>query len=188
MNKKVLGVCVVLMAVAMLAIPVMASATEKIEVSFESGPFFGVCFPVWKMRGDVQHGRNGIMGWEDCDITGVGISLVDGTLTKTYDYDINVYGVEPTIPPPPNFRLGKGVLHYKGELEFDDGTFEGNHVITGEFQVFNSGFVLPYNSEGHAVYRGTGAYLGWTWVMSDVTVNGEAQFEAYMQIPQSKLP
>jgi hypothetical protein len=188
MNKKISGICVVLMAAAMLVIPVMALSTKKIEVSFEPGPFFGDSFPDWEMRGDVQHGRNGIMGWEECDITGDGINLVDGTLTKTYDYDINMYGVEPTIPPPPNFRFGTGVLHYKVELVFDDGTFEGNHMVSGEFKVFNSGFVLPWNSDGYAVYHGTGAYLGWTWVMSDVTVNGVAQFEAYMQIPQSKLP
>lgn len=187
MNKQVLGICIFLLAAAALAIPVMGLSPNGIEVSFESGAFFG-SFPDWEMRGDVQHGRNGIMGWEDCAITGDGINLVGGILTKTYNYDINVKGVEPTIPPPPNFRLGKGVLHYKVEILFDDGTFEGNHMISGGFKVFNSGFVLPWNSDGYAVYRGTGAYIGWTWVMSDVTVNGAPQFESYMLIPSSKLP
>jgi hypothetical protein len=185
MNKKVLGIAVILMAVAIFVTPVMAISPNKIEVSFEDGAFTGV-FPDWELKGDVQHGRNGIMVWEDCDITGDNINLEGGILSKTYNYDINVQGVEPPTPPP-NFRFGKGVLHYKTEIVFDDGTFEGNHMVSGEFKVFNSGFVLPWNSDGYAVYHGTGAYRGWKWVMSDVTINGVPQFEGYMLIPKPKL-
>jgi len=187
MNKKVLLIGVALISIAMLTTLVMADSPNKIEVNFD-GDFSGGQFPDWWLRGDVQHGRNGIMVWENCILTGSGINLVVGRLVKTYNYDINVKGVEPTIPPPPNFRFGKGVLHYKVEVVFEDGTFVGNHMISGEFKVMNSGFVLPWNSDGYAVYHGTGDYLGWTWVMSDVTVNGAPQFEAYILIPEPKLP
>ena len=186
MNKNVLGICVVLMCATMLTIPVMAISPNKIEVTLVAGTYTHVPTD-WELRGDVQHGRNGLMIWEDCVVTGDGIYLEGGTLTKTYNYDINVKGVEPT--PTVKFRLGKGVLHYKVEIVFEDGTFEGNHMISGQFRVRNSdGFVRPWNSDGYAVYHGTGAYLGWTWVLRDVTTDGSGIFESYMLIPQSKLP
>ena len=173
---------------ATLTIPVMASSPNKMEINFDSDTATMIKHADWVMRGDVQHGRNGIMVYENCIVTVNGITLEDGTLTKTYSYDINVKGVERTIPPPPNFRFGKGVLHFKCVTEFPDGSFIGNHMISGEFKVMNSGFAFPWNSDGYAVYHGTGAYRGWTWVLKDKTVNGVAQFEAYMLIPKSKLP
>lgn len=186
MNKKVLGICAILLAAATLAIPVMASPPSKIEVTLVAGAYTHVP-PDWELRGDVQHGRNGLMIWEDCIVAGDGIYLEGGVLTKTYNYDVNVKGVEPT--PTVKFRMGKGVLHYQVEIAFEDGTFEGNHMISGEFRVRNSdGFVRPWNSDGYAVYHGTGAYLGWTWVLRDVSTGGSGVFESYILMPQSKLP
>ena len=169
-----------------LTTPVLALPPNKIEVIMVAGAYTHVPTD-WELRGDVQHGRNGLMIWEDCIVTGDGIYLEGGVLTKTYNYDINVKGIEPT--PTVKFRLGKGVLHYEVEIVFEDGTFKGNHMVSGEFRVRNSdGFVRPWNSDGYAVYRGTGAYLGWTWVFRDVTTDGSGLFESYMLIPESKLP
>jgi hypothetical protein len=187
MNRNVFLIFMVLMSASMLTIPVMALSPNKIEASFEAGTFTG-SFPDFEIRGDIQHGRNGIMVWEDCSITGDDINLVGGTLSKTYSYDINVKGVEPTPPPPMIPRYGKGVLHYTVEVVFEDGTFVGNHMVSGEFKLNPYGYANPWNSDGYAVYHGTGAYLGWIWVTSDVTVYGEPQFESYMLIPKSNLP
>ena len=183
MKNKVLVLGLALLFLAVLATPVMAKSSKKFEINFDSDPAKIIKHAEWVLKGDVQHGRNGIMVYENCIATVNGITMEDGTLTKTYSYDINVKGVEPTIPPPPNFRFGKGVLHFKCVTEFADGAFIGNHMISGEFKVMNSGFALPWNSDGYAVYHGTGAYLGWTWVLRDKTINGVAQFESYMLIP-----
>lgn len=184
MNKKILAIGVALMAVAMLATPVTACWLNKIPVTFDSDIIMGQ-FPDWWLRGNVIHGIDGTLIYENCILTGDGITLDDGAGLSTYNYHINVKGVEPT-PGPPQFIFGKGVLHYKLEIAFDGGTFKGNQWVVGEFKVFDSGFVLPWNSHGFAVLRGTGAYRGWKWVFSDVTINGVPQFEAYMLIP--KLP
>jgi hypothetical protein len=180
MNKKVLGICVILLAADTLSIPVMASSPNKIEVTLTTGAYSDVTQD-WELRGNVAHGRNGLMIWEDCVVTGDGIYLEGGILTKTYSYDINVKD----SPPSPQRWIGKGVLHYEVEIVFQDGTFKGNHILSGEFRVRKSdGFVRPWNTIGYAVYYGTGTYLGWTWVLIDVSTNGEAVFESYILIPE----
>ena len=188
MNRNVFLIFMVLMSASMSTIPVMANSPNKIAVTFVSDPAIRIRLPDWILSGDVQHGRNGILVWENCILTGDDINLVGGVLLKTCNYDINVKGVEPSPPPAPNFRFGKGVAHYKIEIVFADGTFEGNHMVSGEFRVMNKGPALPWNTDGYAVYHGTGVYRGWTWVTSDVTVNGVPQFQSYMLIPKAKLP
>jgi len=179
MNKKILEFALALLFLAMLLAPVIALPPSKIEVTVEAGAYSDAP-PDWELRGNVAHGRNGLMMWEDCVVTGDGIHLEEGILTKTYSYDINVKD----SPFHPMRYMGKGVLHYEVEIVFDDGTFKGNHMVSGEFRVRKSdGFVLPWNSDGYAVYHGTGAYLGWTWILRDRTINGVAQFESYMLIP-----
>jgi len=181
MSKKILVITVALLAVAMLATPVIAISPKKIAVTFYADVSLGP-FPYWWLRGDVIHGRDGTLNFDNCILTGDGITLDGGVGLKTYDYNINVNGIEPT-PGPPLAITGKGVLRYSLVIDFGDGTFEGNHELRGEFKVFDSGYVHPYNCFGHAVYHGTGDYLGWTWVMSDLTINGVPQFEAYILIP-----
>jgi hypothetical protein len=183
MSQKVLMTVLALTAATvMLATPVTAISPKKIAVTFYADVSLGQ-FPDWWLGGDVIHGRDGTLDFDNCILMGDGINLICGSGTKTYDYDLNVKGVEPT-PGPPLAIYGEGVLHYTLVIDFGDGnTFEGNHELRGEFKVFDSGYVHPWNSFGQAVYRGTGDYLGWTWVMSDVTINGVPQFEAYMLIP-----
>jgi len=184
LKKKILVIAITLMFVAMLATPVIASSPNRIEITFDHGPYFEEESD-WEKKGNVVHGRNGLMWWEDCVITGEGINLVGGTNYKTYSYDINVKN----SPPHPMRWLGNGVLHYEAEVVFDDGTFTGNHILSGEFRVRKSdGWVRPWNTRGYGVYHGTGAYLGWIWVTSDITTEGDAVFESYMLIPKPKLP
>ena len=184
MNKKVLMMIFALTtAMAMLTTQVMAISPKKVAVTFDADVSLGQ-FPDWWLRGDIIHGRDGTLIFENCEVTGMDVNLAGGSGgVKTYDYDINVKGVEPT-PGLPIFIFGEGVLHYSLVIDFGEGnTFQGNHELRGEFKVFDSGYVHPWNCFGYAVYRGTGDYHGWTWVMSDVTINGIPQFEAYMLIP-----
>jgi hypothetical protein len=182
MNKNIFVIILALTApLAVFAVPVIATSTRKIPVTF-SAIVTRDQDPIPWPSGDVIHGRKGTLDFDNCVITGDDITLEGGVGVKTYDYDINVKGVELT-PGPPLAINGKGVLRYSLVIDFGDGTFEGKHELRGEFKVFDSGYVHPYNCFGYAVYRGTGDYLGWTWVMSDVTINGVPQFEAYILIP-----
>jgi hypothetical protein len=187
-KSKVLVIAVALLAVAMLATPVMSISPNKIEVEFD-GIITDASPPelVW-LHGDVQHGRNGWIFYEDCSIMGDGVNLVGGSMSQIADYDINVKGVEPTPPPPPIFRYGKGVMHYRLNLTFADGSFIGSNTLHGEFRVSPLDTAALWNGGSHALLRGTGAYAGWTWVFTAETVNGVADFEAYMIIAEPKLP
>ena len=63
------------------------------------------------------------------------------------------------------------------------------NMISGEFRVRNvDGFARPWNSDGYAVYHGTGDYVGWTLMFRDISTGGSGIFESYILIPKSKLP
>ena len=175
------------MAVAMLTTPVMAISPNRIEVSLGQLSIVGSSPPDWWLHGDVQHGRNGWVLYDPVVLTGDGINLVGGSMLQIADYDINVKGVEPTPPPPPIPRYGKGVMHYRLNLTFADGSFIGSNTLHGEFMVSPIGTAMLRNGDSHALLRGTGAYAGWTWVFTGETVNGIVEFESYMIIPKPKL-
>ena len=89
---------------------------------------------------------------------------------ETYYGDYNV-----------NLENGHGVIRRKMVITFDDGTFEGINIQHGIISMM--GGVFPRLTEGnvHAVFHGTGDYLGWTFV---VTVEQPGSIrEAYLLIP-----
>ena len=185
MNRKILGIAVFLLAVAMLATPVMALSPNKIEVTLGGGTIVDFSPPDWWLNGDVQHGRNGMLLYENVGLIGDGINLVGGSMSQIADYDVNVKGEEPQPQTP---RYGKGVMHYRLELTFADGSFIGSNTLHGEFRVSYMGTATLWNGDSHALLHGTGAYAGWTWVFTGETEDGDVEFEAYMIIAKPKLP
>jgi hypothetical protein len=171
MNKTILIICMTLLAVGILVTPVMATSPKKMPVTTDlSGAFFVPPPPtgVWT-SGNVKHGRGFTGGWETYNITGIGMDDLNGTHQTTYgDYNINL-------------KNGQGVIRRKMVITFDGGTFEGMNIQHGICVLM--GGVFPMLTEGtvHAVFHGTGDYLGWTFVLT-VKQPGSIR-EAYMLIP-----
>ena len=67
-------------------------------------------------------------------------------------------------------------------ITFDGGTFEGNNIQHGIFQMVGPTGAFPLLVDGavHMVLRGTGEYLGWTLVRTRQV--GEP-WETYLLIP-----
>ena len=81
-----------------------------------------------------------------------------------------------------NLKNGHGAVHRTMVLTFPDGTFEGQHNQRGIFKMMGPTGAFPRLMDGttHAVFHGTGDYLGWTYVRTSET--GQPP-EAYMLIP-----
>jgi len=167
MNKKVLGMTVFLLAVAMLATPVMATAPEKIQVFFFGGS--GVISPpeFW-VSGNVQHGRGATVTYERfwIGMETTPVTWLRGPSLWTADYNVNL-------------NKGAGVLKYKVIIELSDGTFEGNVIFHGEFTV-DGPFGKPVNCFMKGVLHGNGEYQGWRLDISGETINGVLTTEIYM--------
>ena len=168
MNKKVLGIAVAFLFVAMLATPVMAISPEKIPVTFFGGS--GDISPpeIW-VSGNVQHGRGATMTYEKFWIgmtTTPTNTWLMGPSLWTADYNVNL-------------NNGAGVLHYKVIIELSDGAFEGNIIFNGEFTVVGP-LAKPVNCFAHGVLHGTGEYQGWRLDISGEIVNGVLIREMYM--------
>jgi len=171
MNKKILRLTITLLAVAMLATPVMATAPEKIQVFFFGGS--GVISPpdFW-VSGNVQHGRGATVTYERFWIgmaTTPTNTWLRGPSLWTADYNVNL-------------NNGAGVLKYKIIIELSGGTFEGNIIFHGEFTVAGP-LANPENGFMHGVLHGTGEYQGWRLDISGETINGDLTREMYMFIP-----
>jgi len=170
-KKKVLGIAVALLFVAMMVAPVLAVSPKKIPVTTQMSGSYWIPPPpteVWT-SGNVQHGRGFTGGHLSYNITGEGMPDLNGSQTTYYgDYNVNL-------------KNGHGVIRRKMVITFDGGTFEGNNIQHGIITMM--GGVFPRLDEGtvHAVFHGTGDYLGWTFV---VTVEQPGSIrEAYMLIP-----
>ena len=171
MNKKALMLTASLLAVAMLVTPVMSVSPKKIPVTIDrSDPWYIPPPPtkVW-ISGDVKHGRGFTGGWAHFNITGIGMDDLNGSMSCVGNYNVNL-------------ENGHGAVHIKMVITFPGGTFEGQHNQRGIFNMMGPGGAFPALIDGttHAVFHGTGDYLGWTYVVTSET--GQPR-EAYMLIP-----
>ena len=162
MNKKILGIFVSLLVVAMLATPVMAAAKTKFEVLEFGGLMDEIAPTEVRVAGRMKQGTGGILTsapghdfgiiWDYSDI----YTWLIGSGVLTYDYRVNTDN-------------GRGVVNWDTLLTFDDGTFEGNIIqhskfdITGDRPLQTSGF-------GNGVLFGTGDYVDWRL---DITIEGD---------------
>ena len=161
MNKKILGLAVVLLAAAMLAVPVMAAPATKIEgVTMEVSPGAAVPYdgyPRWVSDGTISHSRG----------------------TNTPGMTVTITIPNPQDPPNPTVLIGdyhsdwvananwkkdpvEVVIMSKLTLTFGDDTFEGvvQRSIAGNP-------MLPTSPiEDHVVLQGTGDFKGQTLKLS----------------------
>ena len=145
MNKKVLGIAVALMAVAMLATPVFAAPTkgQKEEVSL-TWALTGTSGPPPYPTGNVMH-RSFTITW-DFNLTIDDGDPMPGNAT-TYRKLLRVQ------PTDKDFRLF--VDYYVLELDGYDGTFEGNALIQQDYPAGEARVC-------HALLQGTGDFEGQT--------------------------
>jgi hypothetical protein len=196
MNKKILGIIVVLMAIAMLATPVMATSPKKIPVTIAievieiTGPT-----EFWVTAGNVAHGRGDTLT-VDWSITGEGIptSLSDGTAAEVGIFNANLNNPGGTAeimlgPVPVQVPIGTGIRIWKMVIDFGDGnTFEGQVNSRGIQWVATEGPIagasILWDGTQHGVLQGKGDYKGWTLVWETLRVEGvDVSKEAYMLIP-----
>ena len=192
MNKKVLGIALAVLFLAIMAVPVVAVSPKKIPVTINPGSFdYTLPTEFWITEGNVAHGRGDIMIREGFTITGEGISLT-GTRTGYGKYNANLNNPGETVSrpfPPYQMPLGKGIRQWKIVIDLGDGnTFEGHMIARGTQWVVPSGpfagWSALYDGYQHAVLQGTGDYQGWTLVSDRARINGVTQpREAYMLIP-----
>ena len=166
------------MALAMLAAPVMAKPPEtpkKIPVTFvRSGGH-----PIsrgwnWTTPGGVFHQRDGVHGITNHALEGVEEDLSEyelyGHSDSTYMTDINL-------------KTMKGSQKYKITLGYQQGTFEGVYICKGTFFLVEEGVYRIYTGVIHAVWHGTGAYLGWTLTVDTELEEGTPKPQVYLLIP-----
>lgn len=189
MNKKILIMALTILAVAMMATPLLGTVsacgnrrcekqTEKIPVQF-GGPYT-LSPPEVKVCRNVQIGRGATMYYPGpfaiVDISTTPPTLLVGGMESgatslwTANYVVNT-------------KTGKGVLCYDAIITIPSkGTFEGYVILLGTFSI-----VGPYanQQEGfrYGVLHGTGNYQGWKLVVSAETTDGVTTFENYMYKP-----
>ena len=173
-NRKVLVITIVLIAIALLATPVMATAPEKLEVFFFGGAATISPPEVW-ISGNVQHGEDATMTYiHPTNSFWIGIATTPtptwlrGSSLWTADYNVNLGN-------------GQGVLQYKVIIELSGGTFEGNVILHGEFVVVGP-FAKQVNGFRYGVLHGTGDFQGWRMEISGETIDGEYYGEMYVYI------
>jgi hypothetical protein len=179
-NRKVLGIAVVLMAVAMLAAPVMAAPPERIQLT-HFGPLGIYSAPETWVSGNVRHGRGAttnsltIISWDTAWPPTDHAKYLQGSSTWVADYNVNL-------------KNGNGVLHYSAVINLGDGTFEGDVNLHGEFTISylpaTGGYYASLrNGFRHGILEGTGAYEDWRIEISGSTVNGVNNLEMYLVVP-----
>jgi hypothetical protein len=170
-NKKILGITFALVIAALMMTPVLAVSPKKIPVTIQRSGAYWIPPPpenVW-VSGNVQHGRGFTGGWNTFNIVGDSV-LLTGSL-ETYYGSYNV-----------NLENGQGLVLRKMVITFDGGTFEGNNIQRGIFQMVGPTGAFPLLVDGtvHMVLHGTEDYLGWTFVRTRQV--GEP-WESYLLIP-----
>jgi hypothetical protein len=159
MNKKILGIAVVLMAVAMLAPPVLAEPTKgrKTAVSLR------FIFPHVQVNtidewysGPVYHRL-----WESIDWNVELTINPDGPNPTTLPG--TCYALRKVVQVMPNGKdTGKSIVKDYYEFTFGDGGFEGHALVM--LDGFNPANTPPW-SDVHLVglvFQGTGAFEGQT--------------------------
>jgi hypothetical protein len=185
MNKKILVMTLAILAVAMMATPLLGTVsacgrgswgqtTEKIPVKF-GGPFTPSP-PEVKKFGDLQIGRGGTLTypgpyaiWDTRD----GTFIIAGpaiTSLWTANYVVNL-------------KTGKGVLCYDVVITIPSkGTFEGYVIQFGTFSIAGP-YVSQQEGSRYGVLRGTSDYEGWKLVISAKTTSGVDTWENYLYKP-----
>jgi hypothetical protein len=183
MNKKILAMVLTILAVAILATPLLGTvsacghrnwgqATEKIPVKF-GGPFTG-SLPEVKTCGNLQIGRGGTLAysryaiWDTRDGTFIIGPLVTSLWTANYVV---------------NLETGKGILCYDVVITVPSkGTFEGYVIEFGTFSIAGPAISLQDGFK-YGVIRGSGDYEGWKLVVSIQVAGGVGTFENYLYKP-----
>jgi hypothetical protein len=175
MNKKILGVLVALLAVALLTVPVMGAKATKIEgvtvITENAGavPYEG--YPRWVSDGTISHGRGGTN--PDATVT----LIIPGVGTYVGAWDSEWISSANWKKDPVEIVITS--IH---TMTFEEGTFEGvnQRRITGPPLAPNS--IL----EDHSVLQGIGIFKGWTLKISYEGTVEDLQFgsEGYLIIPK----
>jgi hypothetical protein len=166
-ERKFLVIAVALIAVAMLATPVLAKSPKWIPVTLTRAGMYAGPGEYWITEGGTRHGRDFTYGFTTYIITGPGINLV-GTSSSTFDANINL-------------KNGKGTWQFESTIVFPGGTFEGQ-IWYGGTWVINGDQPTPVGADlvQRGVWHGTGAYRGWTFKLE---MDAAHVTEAYMLIP-----
>jgi hypothetical protein len=185
MKKRIFGIFISLLTVAMLALPMVSIAQAKpvgvpTEI-FHDVMVYGMILPDGPAtdvvtRGNMQYGRYTAQSWGSdptnptivfpgIAITWGGILFVDptthvvvGTATLDVDYKINT-------------ETMKGVVHLATVMTLPGGTFEGDIFLTGKLllqpdNTLSIGTIVGEDAMLHGFFKGTGAYEGWTIVQN----------------------
>lgn len=196
-KNKVLVVAVVLMAVAMLATPVIAKKPEKFLLTWIAGP--NTFTPIdSRITGNIQHGKFTndysmfIISWSTianppymAPMMDPDNCLLGDGATITADYSVNRDTMKGVIHYRIVVTLGEPVQFGPVTLEPDEGTFEGNMLLKGELHWIapeTNGETMVGLEEGtwEGEWRGTGAYQGWKVVIRQSTYDGNPIFENYI--------
>lgn len=182
---------VALMAVAMLATPVMAKKPVKQPLYvFGDYPPYPPNYREW-VSGNILHTRE-IIGtvpefwvvwdpnWDPED--NVTDKTLLGSCTQDWHYDANIGTLRGVIHADYEITLGAGTPDTS-----DDGTFKGTLQLVGKY-VFvgeNSEYVWFTDGRWHGVLHGTGAYRDWKIVIERIKIGGIEVSEDYIVIPYS---
>ena len=147
MNKKILGVLVVLLALALLTVPVMGAPAIKKPATIvvtSGGPVLDEP-PRFVGQGRISHATGGTA--ENAEVT---LTIEDiGTFTGDWDSDWKVNR---------NWPLEMGVITAKHTMTFTQGTFEG----VNQRRIYGPDPYNPDTLEDHCVYKGiSGMFTGW---------------------------
>ena len=154
LNRKILGICVVLLAVAMLATPVLAAPTngQKVPITI--------------------HFANQQTTYTSEEITG---NVIHRTADVTYDIAIDVDGVPTYTGTASALRnilivpreVGVDLVlqdDYVFMIDDEEGTFEGSALILLKGYIAPTQTTPPDYERGkaHALLQGTGGFEGQT--------------------------
>jgi hypothetical protein len=162
MNKKILGIVVAFMAVAMLATPVIAVTPKKVAVTIATEGSSWFLGEAWTIKGGTYHNRGSSLNFSTYKIMINGEDFLVGHSYTTCIDNLNIQNL--------STMTGKGNQHFDSTIVFQDGTFEGITNNKGIFRILQSppqlvGFMASVDIVSMRVYHGTGAYLGWTLVI-----------------------
>jgi hypothetical protein len=150
-NKKVLGIAVALLLVAMFVAPVFAKRKVAVTATQMGGGSSG---------GESRLVDDGILQFRGAEGAGVVTLYIPGQppLTGTSSSEINGKITFTQEPPDPD---AEGVIHLKMKW-----TFEGKGTFEGQMQRKGIGVPVISYMEAHMVLQGTGDFKGQTLILS----------------------
>jgi hypothetical protein len=163
-TRKILGVCIVFMLVAMLATPVLAVSPKKISVTAtqSGGVVPGPESITWTTEGGIRQFRDYI-GAGTVTLNIPGQDPLTGPSSSVFDFTINT-------------KTQVGVFHGRMTWEFNDGTFEGVDQMTMYY-------AEGARREAHMVLHGSDAFEGWVITLNGVSIAGVMNWEGFLLIP-----